>query len=220
MVILISDGYSDVNLDQALAPYKSKQIAVNTVGMNKSDRDGNDLLQRIATQTGGTFYSVSDMGQLSSIFSKIYIANQNWHLVGERPLSTIDSSYYMLVRIICILLIGVLIGLSLGIVFDNRFLARSFAIGGAAAGLIAGIILELGFKHVNGMEITIFDTVVTLSSRLAADLVLALVLSLSTAVIAYKQGSAVDPKNGLYNRGGRSAQASDNQRGSHKDFRN
>ncbi|MDF2722137.1 MAG: hypothetical protein K0Q59_1812 [Paenibacillus sp.] len=190
-VILISDGYSEVDLNYALKPYTDNGIAVNTVGVNKQDQQGNELLRRIASRTGGSYHSVGDVQKLSAVFVKIYNANQGWHLVGERTGAAVDSVYYATLRIVALTIIGVLIGLSLGIMFDNRFLARSFSVGGALAGLLAGIILEQGLKL---SEIPI-GTV-----RSAADVVLAVVLSLSTLMIAYKETKTGDTGQSLYKR--------------------
>jgi Ca-activated chloride channel family protein len=210
MVILISDGYSNVDLEQALAPYKSNQIAINTVGMNEADEQGNDLLKQIATKTGGTFHKAGDVQKLTSVIAKIYKSNQSWHLVGDRTGASVNSLYYTILRIVCILLIGTLMGLSLGTVFDNRFLAKSFSIGGAVAGLLAGIILEFGLKS---------STLSPFACRAFADVVLAIVLSLATAVIAYKRGSSTDPDSGLYSRNRKSgAQGFGRQQGTHRDF--
>ncbi|TMV45810.1 VWA domain-containing protein [Paenibacillus mesophilus] len=191
MVILISDGYSEVDLNSSLMPYTSKDIAVNTVGVNAQDRQGNELLKRIASRTGGTYHSVEDVQNLSAVFEKIYKANQGWHLVGERTGSAVNSLYYAVLRIVCMTLIGLLMGLSLGIVFDNRYLARSFSIGGAIAGLAAGFILEEGLKggFLPGGTV-----------RGAADIVLAVVLSLSTLIFAYKESRTDDAGQGLYKR--------------------
>ncbi|QTH43564.1 VWA domain-containing protein [Cohnella sp. LGH] len=190
MVILISDGYSLVDLDAALAPYKANKISINTVGMNIAERDGNDLLRQIAGKTGGTFHLVDEVSDLSMVISEIYRSTQSWHLVGERTGASVDNLYYEILRIILFVLIGAFLGLALGIIFDNRYLAKSFTIGGSIAGLIAGAILEFGFKDFSLSPLTY---------RAAADIVLAVVLALSTVMIAYKQNSS-EVNGGLYSR--------------------
>lgn len=178
VVILISDGHSQVDLNQSLAPYKEERIAINTIGMGVENEQGNRLLKQVAGRTGGMFHKVDEVRDLSHIVGEIYRSSQTWHLAGERMGALADSIYYAAVRIASILIIGALMGLSLGIVFNNRYLARSFLIGGSIAGLISGLILEFGLQGY---------VLPTLAYRAAADIVLALVLSLSTAIIAYKQ---------------------------------
>lgn len=211
MVILISDGYSLVDLDQALAPYKDSKIAINTVGMNAIDEQGNDLLRQIASNTGGTFHKLDEVQNITTVVNDIYRSTQSWHLVGERTGESANSVYYGIVRVLCILLIGALMGLSLGIVFDNRYLAKSFLIGGSIAGLIAGLILELGFKSLSYSPSTY---------RAAADVVLAVVLSLATAIVAYKQGSTTDDRSGLYSRNrNNGSQGFERPQNTHRNFK-
>ncbi|GAA3402212.1 vWA domain-containing protein [Paenibacillus hodogayensis] len=192
MVILISDGFSEVDMDRSLSPYRALGIAVHTVGVNAADQGGNELLQRIAQTTDGTYYSVDDVQKLTGVFAKIYKANRSWHLVGERPGTAADSGYYGTLRVLSFIAVGLLMGLSLGIVFDNRYLARSFSAGGALAGLAAGLLLELGLRAGDIGPSTV---------RAAADLTLALVLSASTLLVAYKERGLDDAGVGPYRRG-------------------
>lgn len=204
MVILISDGHSDVHLDRALMPYRNNDIAINTVGVNPEDVPGNGLLKRIAADTGGTYQSVGDVASLSEVFEKIYKANQGWHLAGERTGSAVNSLYYAVLRIVLITLVGVLMGLSLGIVFDNRYLARCFSVGGALAGLLAGFILEEGLKG------GVFPAA---HARATADMTLAVVLSLSTLILPFREAGGDDARPGLYRRS-RGAGRGSGERGS------
>jgi Ca-activated chloride channel family protein len=144
MVILFSDGYSELDLDTVTEPYKNKDIVINTIGMSKIDRGGAQLLQAIATHTGGSFYDVKNANELTNVFEKIYLENQDRLLVSERHGVFSDSSYLAILRVVLVTLIGGLFGLMLGILFDNRFLAKSYAITGVIAGLLAGLVLELG----------------------------------------------------------------------------
>ncbi|MCU6796283.1 VWA domain-containing protein [Paenibacillus sp. WQ 127069] len=172
-VILISDGYSDMNEFKVLTPYEQQRTQIHTVGIDSTQVEGNQLLQRIAAQTNGTFHDVKRVEGVANAFDQIYQNGQRWHLVNERA-GTAADGYHGWLRILLILLIGALLGLALGIVFDNRFLAKCFAIGGALGGLIAGVILETGLQ----------GSVEPFIVRAFADVALALVLSLSTVLIA------------------------------------
>lgn len=178
MVLLISDGYSNVNLTRTLTPYRGGNIPIHTIGVSPDDMQGNRLLNRLAARTGGSFHSVDNVQELSQIFSQIYKVKQEWHLVGERTGNALFSSWYAWLRVISVGLLGSLMGLSLGAIFDNRFLAKSFAIGGGAAGLAAGLILEWGLK---GALLLDWET------RAVAVLVLSLVLALSTVLVPFKK---------------------------------
>lgn len=172
-VILISDGYSNMDEIKILTPYQQQRTQIHTVGIDSTQVEGNQLLQRIAAQTGGTFHDVKRVEGVANAFDQIYQYGQRWHLMNEREGAAADG-YHGWLRVILIIMIGALLGLSLGIVFDNRFLAVCFIIGGALGGLIAGGILETGLQ----------GSVKPFIIRAFADVALALVLSLSTVIIA------------------------------------
>ncbi|WP_064745712.1 vWA domain-containing protein [Paenibacillus sp. UNC451MF] len=176
-VILISDGYNEVNYSKVLAPYIQERVRVHTVGIVATEVKGNEILTRIANETGGTFQNVQRVDRISLAFEQIYDSAQHRHLLNERVGESSADSYYAILRMILIMLLGTLLGLSLGIVFDNRYLAKSFMIGGTVAGLLAGVILE------NGLHGAEYPSVY----RAFADVVLALVLSLSTMIVAVRQ---------------------------------
>ncbi|BFH13125.1 VWA domain-containing protein [Paenibacillus melissococcoides] len=178
MVVLLSDGFSEVNTNEALADYKAQHIAVHTIGLSLVEAEGSGLLRRIADETGGQYYDVSKANELSFIFEKIYSSIGDRTLVTERSGPLQDSGYYMALHVIALVLIGTALGLSLGLVFDNRYLAKTFAIGGAAAGLLAGLLLEAGLS---GRPLT--DGAV----RLGADLVLAGIIALFPLVVPVQE---------------------------------
>lgn len=180
-VLLMSDGYSSVDLNSTLAPYKTEQIGINTIGMSTVNQDGMNLLTAIAKETNGSYYNAENADQLASAFEKIYdFTQKDRHLVGERNSLESGSMLYAVLRVVLLTAIGVLLGLSLGLIFDNKHLAKSFSVGGIAAGLIAGLILELGLGR---------SLLPDAFYRLAADIALALVLSLFTAVIPIQERS-------------------------------
>lgn len=178
MVVLLSDGFSEVDTNAMLADYKAQHIGVHTIGLSQVDAQGSGLLRQIAEETGGQYYDVSDANELSFVFEQIYSSIGERTLVTERSGPLKNSTYYMVLHIIAVALIGTMLGLALGLVFDNRYLAKSFAIGGAAAGLLAGFLLEVGLS---GSPFT--DGLV----RLGADLVLAGVITLFSFVVPIRE---------------------------------
>ncbi|WP_058301501.1 vWA domain-containing protein [Gorillibacterium timonense] len=181
MVILISDGYSDVNLANATGPYSAKGIAIHTVGMNNTNTDATKLLKELAERTGGSYHGIGSAGELSGVFTKIYDLNRGWHLMGERSENGGDSLYYRFLRVLLFAGIGAFMGLALGIVFDNRHLAKSFTLGGAIAGILAGTVVEfwMGMGIAPGF------------GRFLADLILAAVLALSPLLIPVKTSGSL-----------------------------
>ncbi len=182
MVILLSDGFSDMDLNTVLADYEQQGIVINTVGMSAVNSDGSRLLNDIANRTNGQFIDVDNVDNLSFAFQKIYDRIGNRTLITERTGPLHDSNYYSVFRIIAIMAIGAAIGLSLGLVFDNRHLARSFGIGGSVAGLIAGLVLEFGLT---GHSMS--DSMI----RLLACLILAGIIAIFTLIVPIKENGRI-----------------------------
>jgi Ca-activated chloride channel homolog len=178
MVILFSDGYSELDLDAVVEPYQDKDIVINTIGMSKIDKGGAQLLTFIASRTGGSYYDVKNANELTNVFEKIYLENQDRLLVTERHGLFQDSTYLSILRVVLITLIGGLFGLALGIIFDNRYLAKSYCLTGLIAGLLAGLVLELGLQ----------DSLQSgFSYRLAADILLTALTGLGTLIIPIRE---------------------------------
>ncbi|WP_043930428.1 vWA domain-containing protein [Bacillus sp. EB01] len=178
MVILFSDGYSEVDLPSALKPYKDADIAVNTIGMSRFDIEGSGLLRDISAETGGAYYDVRNADELSNVFETIYLNNADRLLVDERRGPLLDSTWLSVLRVLFYTLIGGLIGLALGAVFDNRYLAKSFTITGIGCGLLAGLLMEAGFRLIPETGIFI---------RLVSNILLAIVAGFGTLIIPVRE---------------------------------
>ncbi|ETI69512.1 vWA domain-containing protein [Neobacillus vireti] len=184
MVILFSDGYSELDLDAVVKPYQNEDIIINTIGMSKIDRGGAQLLKLIASRTGGSFYDVKKADELTNVFKKIYLENQDRLLVTERHGLFKDSLYLAVLRVVLMTLIGGLFGLALGIVFDNRYLAKSYGITGLISGLLAGLVLELGLQ----------DSLMSgFAYRMAAAILLTALTGLGTMIIPIREKFAGRP---------------------------
>jgi Ca-activated chloride channel family protein len=174
-VVLMSDGYSNVDLQKVMEPYKQAGMHIHTVGMSQVDADGTYLLKRISEETGGTYFNVDHAEELTGIFGQIYdMSRQDRNLVSERTGATADSTFFAIIRVIGMLIIGGLLGLALGLIFDNRHLAKSFTIGGAVAGILAGLLLESTLTSTQWLDTTV---------RMLTCALLAVVMTLFTAFI-------------------------------------
>ncbi|QDH21597.1 vWA domain-containing protein [Saccharibacillus brassicae] len=174
MVILLSDGVTETEVDAVLNDYRSERVPVNTLGLGTEEKADFALLRDVADSTGGTYTDVANANQISLAFQDIYRNLDDHTLLTERTGAPAGSTYLQVLHIALILLIGAALGLALGILFDNRFLAKSFGIGGAVAGLVAGLILEFGLQG---------DTLGHSSVRLLAVLALATIIALFTLVV-------------------------------------
>ena len=187
MVILLSDGFSESNLDKQIADFQEQQIAVNTVGLSVVDARGSALLQNIADSTGGSYYDVTEAKGLGLVFQNIYDKIDKQTLLTERTGKLADSTFYTMLRILSLAVIGAALGVALGLVFDNRFLAVSFGAGGIVGGLLAGFILDFGLSgHL------LLDGLV----RLAAVLVLAAIIGLFTLIVPIRDNNSAKPRGG------------------------
>lgn len=182
LVILLSDGFSDIDTTQVLEQYIQQGIVVHTVGLSQVNAAGAGLLTEIAQRTGGEYYDVQEADKLSQVFQRIYDRIGDRTLLTERTGVLQDSTYYMIYRLVAFAIIGLLIGLSLGIVFDNRFLARSFTFGGVASGILAGVVMEFGLSGA-----AFSDTII----RLFACLILAGITPLFTLVVPISENGHV-----------------------------
>lgn len=192
MVILFSDGYSDFDMDGALQEYKEGKVMIHTIGMSRIDFEGASTLKKIASETGGLFYDVTEANQLANVFEDIYFNDHDRHLVGERTGYFSQHLYLSILRVLFITFIGGLIGLSLGVIFDNRYLAKSYIVGGGISGILAGLILEIGLQD------TLFAHGVY---RAIADIILGLVVGLGTLIIPVKEKySSIDSSSRSFDR--------------------
>lgn len=189
MVVLLSDGISEVNVGETLQPFQNREIVINTVGLSREKYEGAKLLSKISAQTGGQYYSVNDTDKLADTFQEIQKNAGERLLIGERTGSAGYMLLYKIMRIAFIALIGAVLGMALGLMFDNRFLAQSFTWGGLAAGLIAGFVMEWGFRnyYLHGFLI-----------RVSADILLAVIISIFSAIVPYRMYMAREgKKNGI-----------------------
>lgn len=191
MVILLSDGFSESSIESLLATYKEQKISINTVGLSLVMSKGSELLKEIASATGGSYQDVTKSNGLALAFKNIYDTIDNRTLLTERTGAVADNVFYKMLRILSLAILGVLIGVSLGIVFDNRYLALSFGIGGFIGGLLAGFILESGLSG-NSFGDGL--------SRLAAALVLALIIGLFPLIVPIRENNSSRPYRGGRNR--------------------
>ncbi|EKN71494.1 von Willebrand factor type A [Neobacillus bataviensis LMG 21833] len=179
MVILFSDGYSELELDAVVKPYQDQEIIINTIGMSKIDSGGARLLKSLASRSGGSFHDIKRANELTNVFEKIYLENQDRLLMTERYGLFKDSLYLAVLRVVLITIIGGLFGLALGMIFDNRYLAKSYTVTGLISGILAGLVLEMGLQ---GSAI-----LSGFPSRMIADILLTALTGLGTMIIPIRE---------------------------------
>jgi Ca-activated chloride channel family protein len=176
MVIFLSDGEptdgSENRLSELVQPYNNKNITINTVAMLIKSEVGTRVLKDIAADTDGTFYDVSNTDEITGIFKKIYLNGTERTLITPRTGKTEHSTVYAVLRIVFVGILMFLLALGIGLMFDNKYITKGFSIGGIIGGITAGIIIEYCY---------------TIEYRYAASLIFALIFTLCSLSVKFKQ---------------------------------
>lgn len=171
MVILLSDGGDTYNLDghfnETIKPYKNTGIPIYTVGMSSGNNF--NMLKKISRESSGNYYNVKEVKDLKGVFNKIYKDRQQRLLMDKRNGAYESSTFYIILRIMLITLLGCLIAVAVSLVFDNKNLLKGFLVGGIISGIAAGLIIELGF---------LYFPWIGLLYRALADIIMAVVFTL------------------------------------------
>lgn len=171
MVILLSDGGDTYNLDshfnENIKPYKNTGIPIYTVGMSSGNNF--NMLKKISRESSGNYYNVKEVKDLKGVFNKIYKDRQQRLLMDKRNGAYESSTFYIILRIMLIMLLGCLIAVAVSLVFDNKNLLKGFLVGGIISGIAAGLIIELGF---------LYFPWIGLLYRALADIIMAVVFTL------------------------------------------
>ncbi|WP_411679519.1 vWA domain-containing protein [Clostridium thailandense] len=188
MVILLSDGGDTYDLaqkfDETMKPFKSNGIPIYTIGMLSENNFY--ILKKISRESNGNYYSVKEVKDLKGVFNKIYMDMQQRLLVDKRDGVYESSSFYMILRILFIAVIGCLIAAGVSLTFDNKNLLKGFLVGGFIGGVVAGTIIEIGFLYFPWLGFL---------HRAFADIIMALIFTLipvKVDVKNYSKGSYIN----------------------------
>ncbi|MBV7273137.1 VWA domain-containing protein [Clostridiaceae bacterium UIB06] len=188
MVILLSDGGDTYDLaqkfDETMKPFKSNGIPIYTIGMLSENNFY--ILKKISRESNGNYYSVKEVKDLKGVFNKIYMDLQQRLLVDKRDGVYESSSFYMILRILFIAVIGCLIAAGVSLTFDNKNLLKGFLVGGFIGGVVAGAIIEIGFLYFPWLGFL---------HRAFADIIMALIFTLipiKVDVKNYSKGSYIN----------------------------
>lgn len=142
IVILFSDGESDVDLIKLADTYKNAGINIYTIGFSMQAYEGRTLLESIALETGGAYYEINEMTDFSSALTEIASLNVRRSLLSYRDEAEKGSILYIILRVVFILLISMLMEPVFGLIFDSEEILISNIPIRAVISLITGIMLE------------------------------------------------------------------------------
>lgn len=144
-IIFLTDGqgeYSPASAERA----RQQGITIYTIGLG--EEVGADLLQHIATETGGRYYPVANAADLTALFEKIFTEHVGV-MAGvreERSLPEADSTTsplaLLLLRILSWAMMGLLIGLGQGVRENTREDLLACSLGGLLGGALGGALFD------------------------------------------------------------------------------
>ncbi|MCI8886592.1 MAG: VWA domain-containing protein [Hungatella sp.] len=147
IAILLSDGISYVDVQDIADAYIESEIPIFTIGFSNIERDGRLILSGIAESTGGCFYDMKDLSELSFALSGILKYKTRRLLLDYRPGNDRSNVVYMVLRVLFLSLLGIGIGVPLIFMLDSEELILPAMIIRGIVSLIAGIVVERGLYH-------------------------------------------------------------------------
>lgn len=147
IAILLSDGAGNVNEKDIADRYLDSDILLFTIGFSNIGRDGRAVMSRIAESTGGCFFDIGDISELSSALSKIVRYEVRRMLLDYRFGRDRGKAVYMILRVLFLALLGTAIGVPLIFMLDSaELILPAMAVRGIAS-LAAGVMAEAGLYH-------------------------------------------------------------------------
>lgn len=141
VVVLLSDGFSEVPFDRTVREFLDAGIAVSTVSLGPNTDEV--LLQELAQATGGQYFKVEEANDLVQAFQQVSTAVAYRCLFSPRPGPQRGNVPYMVLRVLFLALPGIFIGLFILLLLQSRLANRQLLVS-SVAGLVAGLAMEVG----------------------------------------------------------------------------
>ncbi|MCD7892861.1 MAG: VWA domain-containing protein [Erysipelotrichaceae bacterium] len=161
--LLLSDGYAtDIgmfsNISSILKEYVKNNIVISTVGLGDADEE---LMQQIATSTGGVYIDIDNASSLETAMSTAIINTSDElyqrHFFKYRHVLKCDSLYAFM-HIIFTTIIGLLISLLSLFATGRNNDKKIVIISGLITSIIGSLLLELGINKI-GLPATIMSII-------------------------------------------------------------
>lgn len=141
VVVLLSDGQSQVPLNKTVREFLDAGVAVSTVSLGPGADE--ELLKNLAQSTGGQYFKVEKASDLAQTFRQVSTAVAYRCLFAPRPGPQRGNILYIVLRVLFLTLPGIFIGMFILMLLQNRLANRQLLVSGAA-GLLAGLVMEVG----------------------------------------------------------------------------
>ena len=144
-VVMLTDGYAtDIgflsNMRKVLKNYQKNRISVSTVGLGAVDED---LMEQIASSTGGVFISVDNASDLLDAMSNAAIRQSKRDLLSARGYCR-PEALYVIMRIVFLAILGMLIGALATVVYGDEYSVMVSLIVSAITSVLGAMIMEIG----------------------------------------------------------------------------
>lgn len=149
-MILLSDGFSEINKRKIFGACMQNNIILNTVHFGPEASLGGDM-KEIATATGGSYYTVDNVEELKDAYTKVVYVNTIRNLLDVRPGRKSLNVGYMVMRVLFVGILGALSSLlSLFVLKQHEDNQQQFLVS-PGTGIAGGLLLELGLLNfING----------------------------------------------------------------------
>ncbi|MDY3249386.1 MAG: vWA domain-containing protein [Candidatus Choladocola sp.] len=186
VILLLSDGDSNVNVSTVAARSAASGIPVYCIGFSQSGRSGSALLSQIADQTNGAYEEIANLSNLTQTVTSMVNMTSRRVLIEPRRANDVNNILSTILRIVFITVLGCLIGVGVALSVDSSELMGSCMIIHCIFSLLAGILTEVMMRFT-------FLPFYKLFTRLLMSLLIAVI-----AVSYYKEsyhfgGDELDP---------------------------
>lgn len=158
-VLLLSDGISQVNLDEISNAYAAKNLPVFCVSFSDSDFAGSNLLTQIANNTNGYYYEIDQLSDLTSAVETMIKLASHRQLLESRRGMDMGNNLARVLRILFVTILGCLLGVGISLTVDNSVVMTKGMPVHAAGSFLAALITEFGWWFLPGIFIRLLMSI-------------------------------------------------------------
>ncbi len=191
-IVLISDGESPV-YDDTLEKLKEKSIRVDTVGVFEAEPD--NALRKISTETGGTYFNIDKIEQLTGVLNNITTLKMEDRLLTARRLDLENSVNYIVMHLAFIFLLALIIKIIQALIMDIKSVRAALFSQALCFSLISSLLMEALFLKTELSESVVRCIVIAFISLLVL-----LIGKEQTNIINFGSASSINSASFGFNR--------------------
>lgn len=157
-VLLLSDGFSEIELDVLSDAFNEKEIPIFCVSFSDTSFEGSQLLSQIAAETNGYYYEIEELsGLTNAVETMIRLAGQRL-LLDARTGADSNAVAARILRILFVTILGCLLGVAVALAVNNSTVMTAGMPVHAAGSLLAGLVIEFGWILLPGFVLRLLMT--------------------------------------------------------------